>query len=47
MKTGTTVQVLKTMIGNPVTRKVLSGMSKYCETDKKNILEVALELYVG
>ncbi|MGD0056459.1 MAG: radical SAM protein [Methanomassiliicoccales archaeon] len=47
MKTGTSVQVLKTMIGNPVTRKVLSGMSKYCETDKKNRLEVALELYVG
>lgn len=47
MKTGTTVQVLKTLIGNPVTRKVLSGMSKHCETDQKNRLEVALELYVG
>jgi len=47
MKTGTSVQVLKTVIGNPVTRKVLSGMSKYCEIDKKNRLEVALELYVG
>ncbi len=47
MKTGTSVQVLKTVIGNPVTRKVLAGMSKYCETDGKNRLEVALELYVG
>lgn len=35
------------MIGNPVTRKVLSGMSNYCEKDEKNRLEVALELYVG
>ncbi|MEM2943646.1 MAG: radical SAM protein [Methanomassiliicoccales archaeon] len=47
MKTGTGVQVLRTMIGNPVTRKILSGMSKFCEIDQKNRLEVALELYVG
>ncbi len=47
MKAGTTIQVLRTMIGNPVTRKVLSGMSNFCETDEKNRLEVALELYVG
>ena len=47
MKTGTGVQVLKTMIGNPITRKILAGMSRYCETDQKNRLEVALELYVG
>lgn len=47
MKAGMTIQVLKTMVGNPVTRMVLSGMSNYCETDGKNRLEVALELYVG
>ncbi|MFP4170792.1 MAG: radical SAM protein [Methanomassiliicoccales archaeon] len=47
MKTGTTIQVLKTMIGNPLTRRALSGMSKYCEADGRNRLEVALELYVG
>ena len=47
MKAGTTIQVLKTMIGNPVTRKVLSGMSNFCEIDGKNRLEVALELYIG
>jgi len=47
MKAGTTIQVLRTMIGNPVTRKVLSGMSNFCEVDGKNRLEVALELYVG
>lgn len=47
MKAGTSLQVMKTIIGNPVTRKVLSGMSKFCEADGKNRLEVALELYVG
>ena len=47
MKAGTSVQVMKTIVGNPVTRKVLSGMSKFCEVDGKNRLEVALELYVG
>jgi radical SAM protein with 4Fe4S-binding SPASM domain len=47
MKAGTTIQVLRTMIGNPVTRKLLSGMSNFCEVDGKNRLEVALELYVG
>jgi len=35
------------MMGNPLTRKVLAGMSNYCEVDGKNRLEVALELYVG
>lgn len=47
MKPGTTVQVLRAMIGNPLTRKVLAGMSNYCESDEANRLEVALELYVG
>jgi len=47
MKTENTIQVLTTLIGNRVTRRVLSGMSKYCEVDGKNRLEVGLELYVG
>lgn len=47
MKPGTTVHVLRAMIGNPLTRKVLAGMSNYCEVDGANRLEVALELYVG
>jgi radical SAM protein with 4Fe4S-binding SPASM domain len=47
MKTSTTIHVLRAMIGNPLTRKMLAGMSNYCEVDGKNRLEVALELYVG
>ena len=47
MKTQTTIQLLKSTIGNPVTRTVLKGMSKYCEKDKRNRIEVAIELYTG
>jgi len=47
MKTTTTVQVLKATIGNPATRTLLKGMSKYCEKDGKNRIEVAVELYTG
>jgi len=47
MKTETTIQILKTTIGNPATRKLLKGMSKYCEKDGKNRIEVAIELYTG
>ncbi|HDH81678.1 MAG TPA: radical SAM protein, partial [Thermoplasmatales archaeon] len=47
MKTTTTIQVLKSTIGNPVTRKLVRGMSKYCEKDGKNRIEVAVELYTG
>jgi len=47
MKTQTTIQLLKSTIGNPVTRTVLKGMSKYCEKDKKNRIEVAIGLYTG
>jgi radical SAM protein with 4Fe4S-binding SPASM domain len=32
---------------NPVTRKVLKGISCYCKDCKKNRIEVALELFVG
>jgi len=47
MKTTTTLQVLKATIGNPATRTLLKGMSKYCEKDGKNRIEVAVELYTG
>jgi len=46
METTTTVQILKSTIGNPVTRKVLSGFG-FCEKCGKNRVEVALELFVG
>lgn len=46
METTTTIQVLKKTIGNPVTRKILSGFG-FCEKCGKNRIEVALELYVG
>ncbi|HEC94361.1 MAG TPA: radical SAM protein [Thermoplasmatales archaeon] len=47
MKTQTTIQLLKSTIGNPATRTILKGMSKYCEKDGKNRIEVAIELYTG
>lgn len=46
LETTTTIQILKSTIGNPVTRKILSGFG-FCETCNKNRIEVALELYVG
>mgnify|MGYP001115489385 CR=1 FL=1 len=47
MKTATTIEVLKATIGNPVTRTALKGMSKYCEKDNKNRIEVAIDLFTG
>jgi len=46
LDTTTTIQVLRTTIGNPVTRKILSGFG-FCEKCGKNRIEVALELFVG
>lgn len=46
LKTTTTIQILKSTIGNPLTRKLLTGFG-YCETCSKNRIEVALELYTG
>jgi len=46
METTTTIQVLRSTIGNPVTRKILSGLG-YCEKCGKNRIEIALELYLG
>lgn len=47
MKTVTTIKVLKATVGNPLTRKLLKGLGKYCEKDSKNRIEVAVELYTG
>ncbi|MGF3554418.1 MAG: radical SAM protein [Thermoplasmatota archaeon] len=47
MKTTTTIGILKSTIGNPFTRTILKGMSHYCDKDKKNRIEVAIELYIG
>ena len=47
MKTTTTIEVLKATIGNPVTRTALKGISKYCEKDNKNRIEVAIDLFTG
>jgi len=46
LETTTTIQILKSTIGNPITRKILSGFG-YCNKCKKNRIEVALELYTG
>jgi radical SAM protein with 4Fe4S-binding SPASM domain len=45
--TASTIQLFKTITDNPIMRRVLRSLSKYCEKDKANRLEVALELYVG
>jgi radical SAM protein with 4Fe4S-binding SPASM domain len=42
-----TIQVLKSTIGNPITRKIISSISCWCEKCQKNRLEVALELWIG
>lgn len=47
IKTTTTIEVLKATIGNPATRLILKGLSRYCEKDGKNRIEVAVELYTG
>lgn len=47
MKTATAVSLLKSTIGNPLTRNLMKPLCKYCERDKKNRIEVAIELYTG
>jgi hypothetical protein len=44
---GEEIRLLPFLIGNPVTRRMLSGMNRFCEKCGKNRLEVALELYAG
>ena len=34
--TVTAIQILKSAIGNPVTRELISSVSTWCEKDKKN-----------
>jgi radical SAM protein with 4Fe4S-binding SPASM domain len=46
METTTTIQLLKSTIGNPITRKLIQGFG-YCEKCGKHSIEVALELYIG
>jgi radical SAM protein with 4Fe4S-binding SPASM domain len=41
------IQLFKTIVDNPIMRRVLRGFSKYCDTDGGNRLEIALELIVG
>ena len=47
MKTTTVIGLLESTIGNPLSRKILKSMSKYCEKDGKNRIEVAIELFTG
>ncbi len=47
METSTTIGILKSTIGNPVARRIIKSLSKYCKKDKKNRIEVAIELFTG
>jgi hypothetical protein len=47
MKATTTIGILETTISNPVTRKIPKSASYYYDKDKKNRIEVAVELYTG
>lgn len=47
MKHTTTLRLLKSTIGNPLTRTLLRGLSSHCEKCGKNRMEVAVELYTG
>jgi radical SAM protein with 4Fe4S-binding SPASM domain len=46
-ETAGTLQTFKAVADNPITRSVLKTLSKRCEKDGGNRLEIALELYVG
>ena len=47
MKTISTIEILEAAIGSPITRNIVKGLSKYCNKDQKNRVEIALELYTG
>jgi len=47
METVSTIQILRNTIGNPISRKILDKFSCYCETCKKNRIDVALEIFTG
>ena len=46
LETTTTIEILRSTIGNPITRKIISGFG-FCEKCGKHSIEIALELYVG
>lgn len=46
METIDTIRILQSTIGNPISRRILSGFG-FCETCGKSRIEVALELYIG
>ncbi|MCZ0861305.1 radical SAM protein [Methanocorpusculum sp. MG] len=47
METETSINILSVLIGNPLSRRIISGMSQECEECGGNRLEIALEQYLG
>ena len=47
MQTVSTIQMLRSTIGNPISRGILNKISGYCEKCKKNRTDVALEIFTG
>jgi len=47
MSTVGTIKIFKSISDNLLTRRLLQSLCDYCERDKDNRLEIALELYVG
>ncbi|MCP8315253.1 MAG: hypothetical protein H3Z52_02010 [archaeon] len=46
MSTASTIQIFKSVSDNSLMRRLLQSLCDYCERDKGNRLEIALELYV-
>lgn len=47
METETSINILNVLLGNPLTRRIIAGMSQECEEFGGNRLEIALEQYLG
>ncbi|MDV0444120.1 radical SAM/SPASM domain-containing protein [Methanorbis rubei] len=47
METETSINILSVLIGNPLSRRIIAGMSGECEECGGNRLEIALEQYLG
>ncbi|MHA1754351.1 MAG: radical SAM protein [Candidatus Odinarchaeia archaeon] len=45
--TGSMIEVFKGFTENPLIRRILRGISKFCKFDRENRLEVALQIYTG
>jgi radical SAM protein with 4Fe4S-binding SPASM domain len=45
--TGSMIEVFRGVTENPLIRRVLRGISKYCKYDRENRLDVAIKLYTG